>query len=165
MSASRWLLCIALIAVGLSATAQTTTPWKWRDKAGQVHISDLPPPRDVADKDVLQRPTSAQRRTAAAAAVAAVPASAASAPRVEPELEAKRRKADEEKAAKAKAEEEKIAATRADNCTRARGYARQLDDGMRIARTNDKGEREYLDDKQRAAEAQRAREVIASDCK
>jgi len=157
------LLLSALLgaAIALPAAAQ----WKWRDKGGQIQYSDLPPPQGVSDQDILQRPTSAQRRTAAAAAVAPVPASAASAPRVEPELEAKRRKADEEKAAKAKAEEEKIAATRADNCTRAKGYARQLDDGMRIARTNAKGEREYLDDKQRASEAQRAREIIASDCK
>src|SRR5205814_9628270 len=112
------VLLSALIgaAVALPAAAQ----WKWRDKGGQIQYSDLPPPQGVSDQDILQRPTSAQRRTAAAAAVAAVPASAASAPRVEPELEAKRRKADEEKAAKAKAEEEKIAATRADNCTRAR---------------------------------------------
>ena len=37
--------------------------------------------------------------------------------------------------------------------------------GIRIVRFNAKGEREYLDDKGRAEEAQRARNVIASDCK
>ena len=151
-------------ALALPAAAQ----WKWRDKGGQIQYSDLPPPAGITDQDILQRPASAQRRAtaAAAAAAASVAASAApAAPRVEPELETKRRKAEEEKLAKSKAEEDKIAAARADNCTRAKGYARQLDDGMRIARTNDKGEREFLDDKQRAAEAQRAREIIASDCK
>ena len=149
-------------ALALPAAAQ----WKWRDKGGQIQYSDLPPPAGITDQDILQRPASAQRRAMAAATAASVAASAApAAPRVEPELEAKRRKAEEEKLAKSKAEEDKIAAVRADNCTRAKGYARQLDDGMRIARTNDKGEREFLDDKQRAAEAQRAREIIASDCK
>jgi hypothetical protein len=34
-----------------------------------------------------------------------------------------------------------------------------------MARTNDKGEREILDDKARAEEAQRARKIVASDCK
>ncbi|MFG5410725.1 hypothetical protein ABXN37_24710 [Piscinibacter sakaiensis] len=39
-----------------------------------------------------------------------------------------------------------------------------LDDGVRIARTNEKGEREILDDKARAAEQARLRAVVAADC-
>jgi hypothetical protein len=31
-------------------------------------------------------------------------------------------------------------------------------------RTNEKGEREYLDDKQRAEETKHAKDVIAADC-
>ena len=157
------VLLSALIgaAVALPAAAQ----WKWRDKGGQIQYSDLPPPQGVSDQDILQRPTSAQRRTAAAAAVAAVPASAASAPRVEPELEAKRRKAEQEQVAKKKAEEEKITAARADNCVHAKSYLKTLEDGGRIAHTNAKGEREILDDQARAAEMKRTRDVVASDCK
>jgi hypothetical protein len=34
-----------------------------------------------------------------------------------------------------------------------------------MARVNDKGEREVLDDKARADEMRRARDVIASDCR
>ena len=40
-----------------------------------------------------------------------------------------------------------------------------LNEGMRMTRTNEKGEREVLDDKGRAEEMQRARSVMASDCK
>jgi len=162
-----WLGCAAAlgVAVALPADAQ----WKWRDGNGRVQYSDLPPPASVADKDVLQRPQSAQL----VASPATAPASAASAPllsakvgkTVEPELEAKRRKAEEEKAAKDKLEEQRIAAAKADNCSRARGQLRTLDDGIRIARTNAKGEREILDDQGRAAERQRTLDVIASDCK
>jgi hypothetical protein len=36
---------------------------------------------------------------------------------------------------------------------------------MRMARVNEKGEREVLDDKARADEARRTREAIASECK
>jgi len=36
---------------------------------------------------------------------------------------------------------------------------------MRLARVNDKGEREVLDDKQRADETKRMRDTIAADCK
>jgi hypothetical protein len=62
-------------------------------------------------------------------------------------------------------QQEKEAAQRAENCARAKSHLNALSDGMRIARTNDKGEREVLDDKGRAEEMQRARQVIASDCK
>ena len=40
-----------------------------------------------------------------------------------------------------------------------------LDSGMRMARTNDKGEREVLDDAQRADELKRVNAIIASECK
>ena len=40
-----------------------------------------------------------------------------------------------------------------------------IDSGMRMARMNDKGEREVLDDAQRAAELKRVNAIIASDCK
>jgi hypothetical protein len=150
--------------LGLALAGPAAAQWKWRYKGGQIQYSDLPPPAGVAEQDILQRPASAQRRAAAAPAPA--PSAAASAPkRVEPELEAKLRKAEEELAAKNKAEQERAAAQRAENCTRAKSYARTLDDGLRIVRTNEKGEREYLDDKQRADEVKRTREVIASDCK
>jgi len=163
MPRSSVVVLSALLATlfALPAAAQ----WKWRDKGGQIQYSDLPPPAGIADRDILQRPNVAQHRAPMAA-----PASAASAPSlapktVEPELEAKQRKAEEEQAAKKKAEEEKLAAARADNCARAKSYMRTLDDGIRIARTNDKGDREILDDKQRADEAKRTRDIIASDCK
>ena len=152
----------ALIGAALAFPA--AAQWKWRDKGGQIQYSDLPPPNGVADQDILQRPLAAQRRTAAVAASAAS-AAASSARTVDPELDAKRRKDEQDQAAKKKAEEEHVAAVRADNCTRAKSYMRTLDEGIRIARTNDKGEREILDDKGRADEIQRTRQVIATDCK
>ena len=162
------LLVLALLGslLGGNAAAQ----WKWLDKAGVVQYSDLPPPTGTADKDVMQRPSTSQQRKAAAAAAAAASSGASAAlpaaPKgVEPELEAKRRKAEQEQAAKTKADDDKAATTRADNCTRAKAYARTLDEGMRISRSNAKGEREILDDSGRAEEVKRAKSVIASDCK
>ena len=38
-----------------------------------------------------------------------------------------------------------------DNCQRARSHMASLESGQRVASTNDKGEREILDDNQRAA--------------
>ena len=67
--------------------------------------------------------------------------------------------------AKQKAEEERLEKQRAENCNRARSYAKSLQDGMRISRTNDKGESELLSDAQRAQEIARAQQVVSSDCK
>lgn len=158
-------LAVAL-AAGFAAPAEAQ--WKWKDKDGRVTVSDMPPPRDTAEKDILQRPNGSQRRAApvAAPAAASVPAPGTeAATRVDPELEARRKKAEAEQGAQKKAEEEKHAAERAENCKRAQAQMRSLESGMRIARVNDKGEREILDDKQIAEEKQRARAVASSDCK
>ncbi len=173
---------VALLAAVLALTLAlpVSAQWKWRDKAGQTQYSDLPPPSGVADQDILQRPAVGQRKAQAAAAPSA-PASGASgvagasgtanaapplaAKASEPELEAKRKKAEQEEAAKKKAEETRQAAVRAEACTRAQGNLRTFDAGVRVSRTNDKGEREYLDDAARAAEARRSRDIIANQCK
>jgi Domain of unknown function (DUF4124) len=173
MNSRVWMVLLAVTGALLAQPAEAQ--WKWRDKGGRVQYSDLPPPASVSEQDILQRPGGAQRQVAApvarpAAAAASAPASAASgaalAPKtVEPELEAKRRKVEEEKLAQAKAEEQRMAAARADNCARARAQLRTLDDGIRIARTNAAGEREILDDKARAEERKRTTDIMATDCK
>jgi Domain of unknown function (DUF4124) len=159
-----WVL-VAL--VGIAAASDAVAQWKWRDSTGRVTVSDTPPPRDVAEKDILQRPSPvAARRAAAASAPQAFASAVAAAPPnpLETEVEARKRKAEEEQKVKKKAFEESNAHARAENCTRARSQLRSLEDGMRLARVNEKGEREILDDKGRAAEIQRARQIIASDC-
>lgn len=162
------LLLAGLTTVGSSAEAGMQ--WKWRDASGAIQYSDRAPPPGTPDKDILTRPAASARAAARAAEAAASAASAAAQAAPAPskaldqELEAKRKKAEEEKAAKQKAEDEKIAKAKADNCQRARGYQRTLTDGLRVARTNAKGEREFLDDKARAEEMQRNQEAIAANC-
>ena len=164
--AAPWLLAGALIAAAL-APQDVLAQWTWRDKSGQVNASDRPPPRDIPEKDILSRPTPDARRSAAPATAAPATAGAASAAptALDKEVQARKRAADQEQATKTKAEEEKAAGVRAENCRSARSHMASLESGQRIARTNDKGEREILDDAGRAAELRRAREVIASDCR
>jgi hypothetical protein len=160
-----WVL-VALI--GITAASDAMAQWKWRDSTGRITVSDTPPPRDIAEKDILQRPSQVvARRAAAASAPQAYASAVAAAPPKNPletEVEARKRKAEEEQKAKKKAFEESNAHARAENCTRARSQLRSLEDGMRLARVNERGEREILDDKGRVAEMQRARQIIASDC-
>jgi hypothetical protein len=167
---SRRCISLAALALGTMLALPALAQWKWVDGSGRVQYSDLPPPSGVPDKDILQRPNSAQRRSSTLPAAPASAASGALVPRpVDPELEAKRKKAEQDedakKKAQQKAEEAKVAAAKADNCTRARAQLRTLDSGVRVARTNDQGEREVLDDAGRAEEAKRTRDIIASDCK
>lgn len=157
---------LALLSIGLHNAA--FAQWKWRDGKGHVQYSDIPPPGNVADSDILQRPAGSARRAPMQGAPAeAAPASgAASGPKlVDPDLEAKRRKTEQDEAAKRKAEEDKVAAARADNCHRAKGQLKALEDGIRMSRTSASGEHEILDDKARAEETRRTRDIVASDCK
>ncbi|MBT9458709.1 MAG: DUF4124 domain-containing protein [Burkholderiaceae bacterium] len=171
MTTVRAHLIFALL--GLALCQPAAAQWKWRDAEGKVQYSDRPPPSGVADKDILQQPASATKRiqvisTVPLGGAASAPAEAAPKPKVETkadaELEARRRKAEQEQQAKAKADEQKNVQIKQENCSQARSYLRTLEDGMRVSRTNDKGEREILDDKQRAAEIQRARGVMNNDC-
>ena len=165
-------LALAAAPVILAALAalpsQAATQWKWRDAQGQVQYSDRPPPPGVLDKDILARPSGAARAAQALPSAPPVAASAAPLPVLkasDPELEARKRKADAEKDAAKKAEEAQQAKAKAENCERARSYQRSLDSGMRIARTNAKGEREILDDAARAQENSRNRDTINNNCK
>lgn len=164
------LLSAMVLTSALPGTA--LAQYKWKDARGQIHVSDRPPPREVPDKDILQRPR-AQRSTEAAAAPSAVaaPASAASAalaaarPGVDAELEARRRKAEQEAAARARAEEQRQAALRADNCERARQQLATLGSGQRMIRITPSGERVVVDDAMRAQDMERARAAIADSCR
>ncbi len=159
-------LCLAL-ALLATAWLPAHAQWKWRDKNGQITARDLPPPREIADKDILQRPDLTAKRPPAPSPSASAPAPAApavAAP-VDRDLEARKQAAEQETKNRAKADEARIAAQRAENCNRARAHVTALESGQRIARVNAQGEREILDDKGRADEMQRARQVMASDCK
>jgi hypothetical protein len=164
----RFSLHILVLVIGSFLVLPAAAQWKWRDKNGSIQYSDSPPPPGVPAKDVLQRSSSGRQGVSAGLEPGA---EAASAPRVgaDPELEARRRKAEQGTTDKAKAEErvqaERIASAKAENCTRARSHMKSLEDGMRIVRTNASGEHEVLDDKGRAAEKARASEIISSDCR
>lgn len=169
-----------LVSTLIASAALLTSPssavagmqWKWKDATGAVQYSDRPPPSGTPEKDILSRPAAARAAAAAikpasdptAPAAAASVASKPEGKATDPDLEAKRKKAEDEKKAAQKAEEEKSAKNRADNCQRAKGYQRTLNDGVRISRTNANGEREILDDKSRADEQRQVEEIIRNNC-
>ena len=158
---SALVLVVLLLAHAVPAAAQ----WKWRDPSGQIQYSDRPPPLGTPDAAVLQRPGATARPLAPAAPAPLASAALPSARASEPELEARKRKAEQDEAARKKIDDARRAVARAENCSRARGQLRALDEGMRIARVNENGEREILGDEARAAETQRVRAIVEGDCR
>jgi hypothetical protein len=80
------------------------------------------------------------------------------------ELEAKKKEAVEALIARKKADEERVTKAKIENCARAKQAKSSLESGVRIARTNAAGEREFMDDAARVAEGKRIQGIIASDC-
>ena len=158
---------LGLLALVLAASP-ALSQYKWKDGRGQVHVSDLPPPRDVPEKDVLLRPGLVARPaqvSPTAAASAASAAALAPKPLLDPELEARRKRAEDEARARSRADEERLAAQRGENCQRARQQLATVETGQRLVHYNERGERIVLDDAARADEAQTARRAIAQDCR
>lgn len=164
------LLAVAGASFAIPALAQ----WQWIDKDGRKVYSDRSPPADIQEKNILKRPNGA-RMVAAPVAPAEPETDAkpkinanANAPKLsgkDPQLEAKKKQADEEEAAKKKAEEDKIAAAKADNCERAKKGLASIQSGVRMSTTNAKGEREIMDDAAKAAESKRLQGVAETSCK
>jgi type IV secretory pathway VirB10-like protein len=155
--------------------------WSWRDENGRPVYSDVPPPAGVKAADILQRPpqsagappdtvaADANAGTSPAAAAGAAPSPSPSAtyrPQslAERELAFQKRQKERADAEKKQADQSAQLAKDSENCTRAQGYLRLLEDGGRVTRTNADGSRELLDADQRASETARAKQAIEQSC-
>lgn len=161
---------IALIALACSVPLVASAQWIWLDGSGRKVFSDKAPPPDIAQSRILKAPGQKMLTPAEAAAAAPAPAAATTAAAVpkpsgtDKGLEQKKKQAEAAEEAKRKAEEEKIAQAKVENCNRAKTAKANYESGIRLARLNDKGEREVIDDNQRAVEVKKLNEVIARDC-
>ena len=173
MNQIRQILIGAACLLSMAASAQ----WQWVDKAGRPVFSDRAPPADVPDKNILKRPGTRSNSSGAASMatdpdgtatkVTAAPQAAASGPKlsgVDKELLEKKKIAEDEQAAKRKVEAESRLIAQVENCARAKQAKATLELGRRLARINEKGQRQVLDAGQRAAEAKRVQTVIDADC-
>jgi len=161
------LLRLTLLGLACTLPAAGFAQWQWIDNSGRKVFSDQSPPANIPAKNILRQP--GVKGTPVVAEATAEPAKAqASAPKIsgkDKQLEEKKKQAEVAEAEKKKAEEEQLAKVRADNCVRARRAKAEIDSGVRIARMNDKGEREFMDDAARAVESKRLDGILANDCK
>ena len=155
----------ALLAL-LTALPAAAQIYSWKDNDGRTVYSDVPPPS--GEVKVLRpgrvvppvAPANGDATPAAGtAADAAKPKSAA-----ERDLEFRQRRAAEAES-QAKADKEAAAAAERDRfCAQARNQLNALQSGVRIARPNAAGEREFLDDAARAEETSRLQQQIGQNC-
>ncbi len=179
--ASRTLSCVLRIGVlmllyGIASTGWAQ--WVWKDETGRTVYSDEPPPPNVLPGNILRQPTTAApvsdtsgaaaqpgSDTATAAKANALAPAPAHPPSVaEQEQEFRKRQKQRMDADKKMAEQQTETARKSEDCERARGYIKSLNDGVRLVRTNSDGTRELVDDRQRAAEVQRTQSIIDTRC-
>jgi hypothetical protein len=141
--------------------------------------SDRPPPSDIKPGNVVRQPNTQALANPAPASgplddsgkpsdaknsEAKNPTPGAPKTVAEREMEFRKRQQERADSDKKAAEEQTKSATKTAECDRARGYMKSLEEGVRITRTDASGNREFLDDAQRAAEADRTRKIIQSTC-
>lgn len=156
--------------LSLLTAAPVSGQWLWKDDSGHTVASDQPPPTSVPPSRILKEP---RKR---ASAQVAVPTdkdapmkepSRSDAPKSLADRELDDRQRQKEAADVAKKTDDDAARARAmqENCGAVKGNLAALQAGGRAARFNEKGERYYLDDAQRAGEISKAQGQIAQYCK
>ncbi len=175
----RAIVTVAIVLAGFASTP-SEAQWAWKDGNGRLVYSDRPPPSDVKPASVVRKPNTQVLANPAPASgplddsgkpseaknsdTKNAPASNAPKTIAEREMEFRKRQQERADSDKKAAEEQTKNATKTAECDRARGYMKSLEDGVRITRTDASGNREFLDDAQRAAEADRTRKIIQSTC-
>lgn len=163
-----------LIAIMMFITAPLLSHaeiYKWKDKDGSTRYTDTPPPSNVKQeaiggkkkpvtptgKEPLAPVENVQKTSPAMKDPPPVPVNAEDAAAAE-----RQRSAEVEK--KNKQEKEKQAKVREENCKTAKANLENYTQGGRIYKMNEKGEREYLGDKDLQAGKEQAQREINENC-
>jgi Skp family chaperone for outer membrane proteins len=138
---------LVLVMLALSATAMSSHAeiYKWKDKNGATRYSDTPPPSNIKQEAIGKKKAIEPTGQAPLAPVAAKEGKKEEMSK-EDEA-AKKRQAEAEADKKAKQEKEKQELAQAENCKLARANLATFKNGGRITKTDENGERIYLDDK------------------
>jgi len=151
---------LTIISMLMVATVTNAGVSKWVDAEGKVHYSDQPPPSSAKSQKNLDI------QTGPASPIIATPDSKGGAKSLaERELEFRKRQAEAEKAAAKQAEETKDAKRKQENCAQARNQLQALQEGQRIVKYDEKGERVFLEDSARPQAIEEAKRADDSWCK
>jgi hypothetical protein len=148
------LLFLCVFAFGGAANAQL---YKWVDKDGKTRYGDTPPP-GAKKSEIKAPPPGAPAPTAASKdGKPLTPA--------QQEQEFRKRQAKDRDVAEKSETERQESATKTRACEQSREALRTLQSGQRVARTDAKGERFFLDETQVAEEVARATQTVQQTCK
>jgi hypothetical protein len=138
-------LLAAALCLALPVNAQI---YQWKDPSGKTIMSDKPP----SDQVKVQKK---------APPVQADPKPPSLADR---DMEFRKRQKEAEENSEKAAKEAAAAAKKDENCQNARRQLAALESGVRMALRNDKGERYYMEDAQRAQEIAKAKNFLETQC-
>jgi len=147
------ILPLAILAIAAAALPLHAAMYKWVDEKGVTHYSETPPPDGKAQKIEVK------------------PAQPVEAPRAKQEdwqqreYQFRQRRLEKELAdEKARKGEERDAASRKDRCLRAQRSLDVLRREVPIYETNERGERVYLEDKERASLIENWKRIAEASC-
>jgi hypothetical protein len=159
-------ILLALAAAGLvAAPSAAQSLYKYTGPDGKVQYSDRPPPEGGKAEKITGRASSVSppSSTVAAGSDAAKAGTPKSPAEQEQEFRKRRLEAQEKASKDSKLAEEKRA--RDSNCAALRTQLAGVRSGARVARLNEKGEREFLEDAGIQQETQRLQREVAIACK
>lgn len=164
-----WMLCALLLALPLLGNAEI---YKWRDKNGSIRYSDTPPPSNIKQEAIGGKRALKPSVTAPTTPVANEPAPADKeaakdsppVPRSADEEAALKRQSNAEAEKNNKLEKEGQEAARAENCKAAKSNLASYEQGGRVYKMNEKGEREYLDENDFKVGREKAQQEINENC-
>ena len=167
-----WMLCALLLALPLLGHAEI---YKWKDKNGTTRYSDTPPPSNIKQEAMrgkkAPKPSTTAPVPAAPVAAQKAPAAGSGAEKDAPpvpesaeEEAAQKRQNNAEAEKNNKLEKENEAKRKEDNCKAAKSNLASYEQGGRVYKMNEKGERVYLDDNDFKAGREQAQQEINANC-
>lgn len=148
---------LTIVSMLALATATQAEVARWVDAEGKVHYSDHPPPPTAKSQKTLGLKNSSLPPKA--------DGKGAEKSLAEKELESRKRRAQTEETAAKQARDQEEAKSRKTNCEQARNQLRALQEGQRISKFDEKGERVFLEDSDRPKAIEEAKKSVDSWCK
>lgn len=150
---------LTIVSILMLTTAAQAGVTRWVDADGKVHYSDQPPPSTAKSQKNLDL------KSSPALPQATPDSKGGEKSLAEKDLESRKRRVQAEETAAKQAKEQEEAKNRKANCERARNQLQALQEGQRISRFDEKGERIFLEDKDRALAIDEAKKSADSWCK
>lgn len=150
---------LAIFSMLILVTAAHAGITKWVDASGKVHYSDQPPPataKSQKDLDLKNNPASP---------IASSDSKGGEKSLAEKDLESKKRRVQAEETAAKQAKDLEEEKNKKANCEQARRQLQAVQEGQRISKLDEKGERVFLEDNERPQAIEKAKKLVDSWCK